>query len=232
MTFYLKKIISHLFEPLSIIFLLLAFSLWFLYKKRGKYAAYFITGAFVLLFLFSYKPFSYTLIHPLESRYEKLQIPPKDIRHILFIGGDLEGRGWELLRLHQLLPDATIIVSGYEGPFFESEALRNRRIFSEAGIDPKQIIALPKPRDTIEEAQAVKELLGNKPFILITAASHMPRAMMIFEHEDLYPIPAPTNFMRKTKQFWLTYPNGGNLRYTERAFHEYVGILWLKIKGY
>ena len=232
MTFYLKKILSHLLEPLSIIFLLLAFSLWLLYKNRGKYAAYFIAGAFVLLFVFSYKPFSYALLQPLEKSYEKLQNPPANIPYIVFIGGDLERRGWELLRLHKLLPKATVVTSGYEGPFYESEAVRNRRIFAEAGIDPHQIITLPTPKDTIEEAKAIKKLLGNKPFILVTAASHMPRAMMIFAHEGLHPLPAPADFTRKTKWFWLKYPSTTHLNHTARAFHEYIGILWLKLKGY
>ena len=232
MTFYLKKIISHLLEPLSFVFLLLFFSLWFLYKNRRQYAALTAASALTLLFLFSYKPFAFALMHPLESRYEKLQTPPANIPYIVFIGGDLERRGWELLRLHHLLPKATIITSGYEGIYFEKEALRNKRIFSEIGIDPKQIIALPEPKDTIEEAKAIKKLLGDKPFILITAAYHMPRAMMIFKHEGLHPLAAPADFMRESKWFWLTYPSAHNLRYTERALHEYIGIVWLKVKGY
>ncbi len=232
MTFYLKKTISHLLEPLSFVFLLLFFSLWFLYKNRRQYTALTTIGALTLLFLFSYKPFAFALMHPLESRYEKLQNPPAEIPYIVFIGGDLERRGWELLRLHHLLPKATVITSGYEGIYYEEEAHRNKRIFSEVGIDPKQIIALPKPKDTIEEAKAIKKLLGDKPFILITAAYHMPRAMMIFEHEGLRPIPAPTDFMRDSKWFWLKYPEAKYLRYTERALHEYIGIAWLKVKGY
>ena len=232
MTFYLKKIISHLLEPLSAVFLLLVLSLWLLYKNRRKYAALLTTFALALLFLLGYRPFAYALMHPLESRYEKLQNPPADIPYIVFIGGDLERRGWELLRLHHLLPKATVITSGYEGIYFEKEALRNKRIFSEVGIDPKQIIALPEPKDTIEEAKAIKKLLGDKPFILITAAYHMPRAMMIFEHEGLHPLAAPADFMRESKWFWLTYPSAHNLRYTERALHEYIGIVWLKVKGY
>lgn len=232
MTFYLKKIISHLFEPLSMIFFLLIISLWFLHKNRHRYAAFAAAGGLALLFLFSYKPFAYALIHPLESRYEKLQNPPADTPYIVFIGGDLKRRGWELLRLHHLLPKATIITSGYEGIFYEKEALRNKRIFSEVGIDPRQIIALPEPKDTIEEAQAIKKLLGEKPFILITAAYHMPRAMIIFEHEGLHPLAAPADFMRDSKWFWLKYPQAKYLRYTERALHEYIGILWLEVKGY
>ncbi len=232
MGFYLKKFISHLLEPLSLVFILVILSLWFLYKKRHRRAVLTMVVSMLLLFLFSYKPFSYALMHPLELRYNKLLHPPKDTPYIVFIGGDLERRGWELLRLHHLLPKARIITTGYKGIFYESEAKRNKRIFATTGIDPAQIMALSEPKDTIEEARMIKRLLGGKPFVLVTAAYHMPRAMMIFEHEGLHPIPAPADFMRDAKWFWGTYPGPDYLRYTQRAMHEYIGLTWLLIKGY
>ena len=232
MGFYLKKFISHLLDPLSFVLVLLLLSLWFLYKKRRKPAILFLTASMLLLWLFSSKPFSYALIHPLESSYKKLRNPPGSIPYILFLGGDLERRGWELLRLHHLLPKARIITTGYEGSFQESDALRNRRIFADTGIDPGQIIALPRPKDTVEEAKAIKKIVGDKPFILVTSAYHMPRAMMIFEHEGLHPLPAPADFPRPSKRFWVLFPGIKNLENTQKALHEYLGILWLKIKGY
>lgn len=232
MGFYLKKIIATLLEPLSIVFVLFLVSLFLLYKRKRKHAFIVMVLGLFLLFLFSYRPFSVMLMTPLEHRYEKCLTPPKDVHDIVFIGGDFENRAWELLRLHTLLPDAKIFVSGYEGVFVESEATRNKRILEHIGIDKDKIIAYSKPKDTIEEAKTIKKVLKGKPFILITSAYHMPRAMMIFKHEGFNPIAAPTDFMRKTKRFWLTWPSGKNLRNTEKALHEYIGLAWLYIKGY
>ncbi len=232
MGFYLKKAVAYLLNPLFVVLLLLLFSLWQLYRNRRKPAAFFLTCAVLLLFLFSSKPFSYALMHPLESHYPKLENPSKNTHDILFLGGDLERRGWELLRLHHLLPKARIITTGYEGSFHESDALRNRRIFADTGIEPEQIIALPRPKDTVEEAKAIKKIVGDKPFILVTSAYHMPRAMMIFEHEGLHPLPAPADFPRPSKRFWVLFPGIKNLENTQKALHEYLGILWLKIQGY
>ncbi|WP_456434106.1 ElyC/SanA/YdcF family protein [Nitratifractor sp.] len=232
MGFYLKKLIAYLLDPLSVVFILLFLALWFLYRNRRKPALGFLTGSIVLLFLFSYKPFSYALIHPLESRYPKLQNPPKNIHNIIFLGGNLERRGWELLRQHHLLPHARIITTGYKGDSFESEARKNKRIFAESGIASRQILPLDRPRDTAEEAQAIKTLLGTEPFILVTAAFHMPRAMMIFRHEGLRPIPAPADLPQKRKRFWTIPPGIKYFDQTRKALHEYLGILWLKIKGY
>lgn len=230
MGFYLKKFVSLLLNPLSLILVLLLLSLWFLYKKRQRAATISLSIATLLLILFASRPFSYALIHPLESRYAKLTNPPGNIDDILFLGGDLERRGWEVLRLHRLLPDARIITTGYAGNFYESAAHRNKRIFTESGIDPGQIVALPQAKDTVEEAKAVKTIVGSKPFILVTSAYHMPRAMMIFRHEGLHPIPAPTDFIRKTKDFWNFFPNETSLMLSQKALHEYLGILWLKLK--
>lgn len=232
MGFYFKKTIATFLEPLSFIFALLILGLWFLYRQKRKKAIFLVASGIALLFLFSYKPFVMALIHPLERIYPKLTHPPKDTEYIVFIGGDFKQRGWELLRLYNKLPNAKIVVSGYEGDFFEAEATRNKRILTEIGIDKKQIIALPTPRDTIEEAKTVKQILHDKRFILITSAYHMPRAMIIFRHEQTNPIPAPTDFTKETKHLWLSWPNGENLRYTEKALHEYIGLVWLKLKGY
>ena len=230
MGFYLKKSASYLLNPLSFVLLLLFVSLWFLYRKRHKRAIALLTTATVLLVLFAYRPFSYMLMHPLESRYARLTEAPENITHILLLGGDLERRGWEVLRLHQMLPKARIITTGYAGDYFESAAMRTKRFLTDAGIDPKQIIPMADPKDTIEEAGTIKRILGNRPFILVTSAYHMPRAMMIFEHTGVHPIPAPTDFVRKTRRFWSLPPKVKYLYHTQKALHEYLGILWLKLK--
>jgi hypothetical protein len=43
------------------------------------------------------------------------------------------------------------------------------------------IITLDSPKDTEEEAAAVKQAIGDAPFLLVTSASHLPRAMIFFE---------------------------------------------------
>ncbi len=230
MGFYLKKIIASLLTPLSIVFLLLIVSIY-LCKKRFKIGISVLTFTILLLWLFSSRPFSHTLIYQLESNYPKLKNPPK-ANAILLLGGDFENRGWEILRLHHLFPKIKIFTSGYRGSFTQSDAKRSQKILIDSGIDPKLITPLVKPKDTIEEAREIKKIVGSKSFFLVSSAYHMPRAMMIFTHEGLHPIPVPTNFIRQPRHFWRLFPSITNLLYTQKALHEYLGILWLKIKGY
>jgi hypothetical protein len=54
--------------------------------------------------------------------------------------------------------------------------------------------------------------------------------MQIFKNEGLTPTPAPTDIQIEENDFF-TSPKGRYLAYTERAWHEYIGLLWLKVRG-
>lgn len=51
-----------------------------------------------------------------------------------------------------------------------------------AGVLREQIIT-DLPKDTEEEAAAVKQAIGDAPFLLVTSASHLPRAMIFFSRK-------------------------------------------------
>ncbi|MGB5867869.1 MAG: ElyC/SanA/YdcF family protein [Arcobacteraceae bacterium] len=228
--FTLKKIISAAIMPLSITLLLLLIGLLFLDKRTLKKAQLFLTIGFICLVTISYQPFSNTLLNSLESKYQKLDPIPQNIQYILLLGGDVNNRGWEALRLYHKIENAKIITSGYEGSHNIPEAIRTANLFYDLGIPQEDIIIHTTPKDTKEEAIKIKEVLGVQPFILVTSAYHMPRAMALFQKEGLHPIAAPTDFrVKKTK--YGSVPKGKNLLNTEIALHEYIGLVWSKIKG-
>ena len=63
------------------------------------------------------------------------------------------------------------------------------------GVQADEILQLKQPRDTEEESQQVAPIVGSQSFILVTSASHMPRAMGLFRKRGLQPIPAPTDHL-------------------------------------
>jgi uncharacterized SAM-binding protein YcdF (DUF218 family) len=229
--FILKKLISTAFMPLSIFFIILFFGLLFFNKRTFEKSKKIIYFAILILILISYQPISHFLLKPLESNYSKLETVPKDIKYILLLGGDFENRGWEALRLYHHIENAKIITSGYEGNRDIPEAIRTANIFYQLGVPKDDIIIHKETKDTKEEAIKTKELLGLKPFILVTSAYHMPRAMGLFKKEGLNPIASPTDFKTKTSVDYTSIPQGRNLLKTEIALHEYLGLLWAKIKG-
>jgi uncharacterized SAM-binding protein YcdF (DUF218 family) len=70
--------------------------------------------------------------------------------------------------------------------------------------------------------------------VLVTNASHMPRAMNYFQTQGVEPTPAPTGFWVKninTSRGWGYYiPNSKKLQQTTGAWYESLGLFvqWLK----
>ena len=230
-SFLLKKLISSAIMPLSIGLIILFIGLIYLYKNQITKSKIFLTFGFIFIIAVSSNPLSTSLIKPLESKYKKLNTIPKDIKYIVILGGDISDRGWELLRVYNYIKDATIITSGYKGEYNITEATRTKNLLISIGINKDKIIAITKPKDTNQEAIYLKKVVGTKPFILVTSAYHMPRAMLLLKAKGLNPVAAPTDFKPKPNESFFSIPNGEKLRRTEYSWHEYIGILWSKIKG-
>lgn len=230
LAFMLKKIVSAAIMPLSITLLILFIGLLFLTLNNIKKAKLFITIGFISLIIIAYQPFSNTLLKPLETNYSKLEIIPQGVTHILLLGGSVNNRGWEALRLYHKIDNAKIITSGYQNNYAIPEAQRTANIFINLGVPAEDIIIHSEPKDTKEEAIRTKELLGENPFILVTSAYHMTRAMALFQKEGLHPIAAPTD-EKSTYAKYASIPGSGNIQKTEIAVHEYLGLIWSKIKG-
>ena len=97
-------------------------------------------------------------------------------------------------------------------------------------VEKDAMVLFGLPKDTKEEALFTKGLVRKKPFILVTSATHMPRAMKIFKNLGLNPIPAPTDFHKGEFKGYLRKPSAYHFNLSEIAMHEYIGILWEKLK--
>ncbi len=234
--------------PLGVAFIVLA--LFFLYRHKLQKAKLTLLVSFVWFFLWSYSPFVNPLLHKLEANYSTLHQAPKDIKYIYVLGG---GHATDesqpitsqvypssVIRLnegirfyHQLDQKAKIIVSGYSGLYDNTpHAVMQEKLALTLGVQTEHIILRPKPKDTQEEAIAAKKLLDNEPFILVTSASHMTRAMKFFKQEGLSPLPAPTNHQTSIKELNYTdFFSSHTLMKSGILFHEVLGIIWQKLKG-
>lgn len=236
--------------PLPLGVALIILGLFFLYKNRLTKAKFTLTISVVWLFLISYSPVPDLLLYKLESKVPTLHTAPADIQYIYVLGGGhhtdkdqpitSQVVDTSVVRLNegirhyrQLQGKAKIIVSGYHGLYDPTEhAMMQKRLAIALGIDENDMILHLGTKDTQEEAQAGKKLLGSKPFILVTSASHMTRALKFFKKEGLHPIPAPTNHLGNKKYLNYTdFFSATALKKSHILFHEYLGLLWQKIKG-
>ncbi|MGB7401926.1 MAG: ElyC/SanA/YdcF family protein [Arcobacter sp.] len=230
MLFSLKKFISFFLEPFTFGFLVLLLAFIFLLFNNYKKAKSILFVGLIFIFLISNSLFSNFLISPLENQYKNQKnVDISKVEYILLLGGDFESRAYEVIKLSLKLKDAKIITSGYAGKMMISDALYAKNELISLGINENRIIMQEKPKDTIEESKSIKKLLNNKPFILVTSAYHMPRAMKIFQMQGLNPIAVPTDFAVK-EQKSNSYLNVKDLRKVSIAIHEYIGLAWLKVK--
>ena len=227
----LKEFISIILTPWTMGFIISLLSLLFLLLKQYKRATKYLTISIVWMLLISSSTLGDLMIKPLESSYVKLEQAPKNIKYILLLGGEKERRAWEALRVHKLLPDSTIITSGFTEFDKISYAEKTANMLIDAGIKKEQIKMFTQTKTTSDEAQEMKKLVGEAPFILITAAYHMPRAMMLFKKSGLNPIPAPADFYNFNENASISVLHRKHLKNVEYAWHEYLGLVLYKLQG-
>jgi uncharacterized SAM-binding protein YcdF (DUF218 family) len=144
-----------------------------------------------------------------------------------------------------------ILVSGGNapivGPAVVPEADSMGDILASIGVPREAIMLESSSANTYEnavETHAILESQGISRIILITSASHMPRAYAVFAKTGLDITPAPTDFL-VTQEDWAYYtqpglvvqlfnllPTADNLSGTTRALKEYVGIAMYRLRGW
>lgn len=99
------------------------------------------------------------------------------------------------------------------------------------GVNETDIILESESRDTRDEARLLKPLLGTNRFVLVTSASHMPRAMKLLQADGLHPEPAPAGHKVKEARANVAtlFPSPGFVNNSGSAMHEYLGLAWSKI---
>jgi uncharacterized SAM-binding protein YcdF (DUF218 family) len=256
--FVLKKIFSRLLFPIPLcieVLLVGLLLLWF--TRRQKAGRMVVTLAGALLFLFSSHFFSGMLLTPLESRYPALFTAPEacapvglsEVKFIVVLASGFSpeagrpvalqldessiARLVEGVRVSKVLNGCKLVLSG--GPDrVSSPAQAMAQLAQELGVGRQDMILETQSRDTDDEARLVAPIVGQQPFILVTEASHMPRAMALFRKHGTHPIADPVDFRTRHSQALVpdeVFPCATELSGSERAVYEYLGLAWGKILG-
>ncbi len=248
MMFILKKLISRFFFPLSLVIGLLLLGVFLKNKKRKTQV---VLAGVALLYLFSFAPFGYLILRPLESQYVPISSSSlnQEVRWIVVLGGgsresktltpeDRLGdaslkRLLEGVRLSRLLPQSRLVLSGGDYQGISPDALIMQQVALDQGVPRDKIELEAASWDTTDQAKLLLDRLGQAPFYLVTSAGHMPRAIRMFIRAGMQPIAAPTDFraVRAPFQVMDFFPQAGTLVNTERAFYEYLGLAWGFVRG-
>lgn len=259
--FVLKKIVSQFLYPFPVCLLFAIIGVVLLWcTRRQKTGKVLVSLSVTGLLAFSYGLLPRLLIEPLERTFPPLapalsrgtSVAPAlpSVSWVAVLAGGVKVdpqlpatsqlgtsslvRLVEGIRLHRHLPGSKLLLS----PGFHLASVPTREIVSAAaqalGVDQQNIAVGPYVRDTHEEAVAFQTFVGREPFILVTSALHMPRAMALFTKLHMRPIPAPAGHWvtpRLRTSVGSFIPGPGWLGYSAAAIHEYVGMLWAKLRG-
>ena len=83
-------------------------------------------------------------------------------------------------------------------------------------------------------ALVLPPLVGSAPFLLVTSAAHMRRAMGLCRKLGLNPIAAPADFAAAGAWAWSAgdlVPRANGFLRADYALHEWIGIAWGKLRG-
>ena len=258
--FIIKKLLGSLLMPLPF-FLLISFAgLFLLWRGKRIFSGKILTTfGLIGLTIMSYNPVSRALNAPLNCKYEaystnqlkKIGTKPETlVKYVVVLSGGhksdpnipvtsrISGHSMirlvEGIRILRLNPGAGLILSGGGAVDPVPEAKVMAEVSQFMGVSKDDMIIESASNDTKDQARLIKPIVGTAPFVLVTSATHMPRSMALFQKMGMCPIPGPAGTTSRIKMPFSPhniFPSVSALDSTTEAVHEYLGLLWGKLKG-
>lgn len=127
-----------------------------------------------------------------------------------------------------------------------SEARSAATLAVQLGLRPARMLLLEQPRNTAEEALAVQRLAAQRGWhtlLLVTSATHLPRALATFErHSALVVVPVACDYQLPDRAQWGSptfgsviqdvLPDAAALNSSSIALKEHLGLLIYRLRGW
>jgi len=193
-------------------------------------------------------------IRPLENRFPQVTAPPEHVDGIVVLGGAIDDltsrdRGTPTLTaaanrlttfvaLSRRYPDARLVFTGGSGDLAQgvsNEAEFARTLLDQLGLSPERVLFEDRSRTTRENATDTAALVRPQPgerWVLVTSASHMPRAVGVFRHAGWTVLPWPVGYLSRNRISALPLSIGHRLAVLDWAAHEWMGLLAYRLRGW
>lgn len=258
--FFIKKLLSAFLSPMPLGLGIVAAGLillWFTRRQRAGRIV--VTVGFGLLAVFGFSGFGDLFLRPLENDFQPvlvegragpLDAKAREARWIVVLGGGHSlnpnlppnselsemtlARLIEGLRLKKQLPRAKMVLSGGFGQDGRTHADLLAGVAVAMGFPREDLVLEKRTWDTADEARLISATIGTDPFILISSASHLPRAVSLFRKQGRDPLPSPTDYwVIDTPGVELNdfFPSASGVAKLEKAWHEYLGRAWSTMRG-
>jgi uncharacterized SAM-binding protein YcdF (DUF218 family) len=221
--------------------------------RRHRIGRVLVWGAALGLLMIGFGPIGSILMRPLEDRFPR---PPDDMPEpagIIVLGGIISSpsgprgavsltqdgeRLTEAATLAHRYPNAMVVFSGGSfgnRPEESTEAFIAKRFLVGLGVDESRIVLESRSLNTAQNAVFTHELLMpqlGQRWLLVTSASHMPRAVGAFRSAGFPVIPYPVGYTTSglTDDYWaIPFEASTSLVRADVAIREWMGLLayWL-----
>jgi uncharacterized SAM-binding protein YcdF (DUF218 family) len=229
MIYYVSKVFWLIAAPTNALVLISVIAAFWAVLRSPNRVAWLAAAVACGLAVGTFTPIGAALIGPLEYRFafarSDSQAPPDGI---IVLGGVGYAGILALAALSHDYPKARLIFSGV--------SLGYLGVFARVGGDPARIIAIePRPRTTSEDAFYTAALLKPKPserWVLVTSASHMPRAVGCFRAAGFQVEPHAREFTTiQWHPFTGFVPGSGALSQLDTAAKEWIGLIAYRLMG-
>jgi uncharacterized SAM-binding protein YcdF (DUF218 family) len=181
-------------------------------------------------------------------------MPPRDVQAIVVLSGWMRpgpdsrrelGEDSLLRTLHaaalyrELGPRLVVATGGPSrgAPGGGSIAAQMSQLLVALGVPRRDILVEGESRTTFENALLTRRLLeprGIVRILLVTDGMHLPRAVRAFRTQGFQVVPAGCGYVTS----WtpplreMILPSANAAVGVQRAAHEWVGLLWYRLRGY
>ncbi len=254
--FLTAKFFLFLTQPLAWVALLLLAGL-LLAPKWPQWALRLNATALALLVLLGWEPLPNAALRHLEAQYPTASADQdwSAFAGVIVLGGALEPayvwtvpgqcalndaaeRMTEVMPLLRRQPQFKVLFTGGEGELFAnglSEAERARLFFQAQGLPPDKLLLESASRTTYDNAVMSKHVPGvdvNKPWLLLTSAYHMPRAMAAFKKAGWNVTAYPVDFRSGLETPWSQYSMDQGVKKWRLALHEVLGLFAYRLANH
>ena len=252
--FYSAKILGYFLriDNLLVIATFIAFALF--WRKRITSAKRLTIGILIALIFFSNVGISFSGLRTLENQFTIPEIDCQDkYEGVIVLGGglnpgliaqernqpqlnDARDRITTALALLNKCPEFKVLYSTFSGslrPEGLSESDSAKLFFNNQGISQSRTIFEGESRNTFENAKFSSEVADrSKKWIVITSASHMPRAVATFKRFDWKVTAYPVDFRAESAGSYLSWSKGQGLDNWNNFIHERVGLLAYSLRSF
>ncbi|MEP0316546.1 YdcF family protein [Hyphomonas sp.] len=253
--FIVSKVVGFLLTPSNLIGLIGLFGVLLVVVNRRRPGCVVLFSAAVLLAISGWSPAGPLLLRALEERFPQAQIDNRPVAGIILLGGavnthiaadrgmpamnDAAERVTAIAELSRRFPEARLLLSGGASDITQDETMTEsdvaRDVLVDIGVDPRRIEMETVSRNTCENAEQSRRVAkpnSGELWLLVTSASHMPRAVGCFRAAGFPVLPYPVDFRsRSADGFRLAGSVTTGLQALDLAAHEWIGLASYRLLG-